>query len=490
MPTDESIPTPRPPGMDGEPSEPFVRQRTPRPDVLIGKMLDERYRIVGLLARGGMGRVYRAEQAPLGRVVAVKVLDVGLEHGDDQEFRQRFIREAETCARLTHPNTVRVFDYGETSDDVLYIAMEYLNGRNLYQAIQTDSPMDSARVVRIGRQVASSLREAHALGLIHRDLKPSNIILTRPGGDEEFVKVVDFGLVKEIRAESELTRNDALVGSPSYMSPEQIRSAALDQRSDIYSFGVLLYACLTGRAPFTGTTSLNVLMGHLNHPPPPMDSVCPSMKGSPTLEAVVMRCLAKEPDDRYDDMDAVLQALQHCDEALRRGPAERVPVEPPPTTPPVAPPVPSPLPSPDELSLILPPRGPSARVVVGIGVSVLVGFALIVGGLAWRFQGPSEPSESRGPAPRAPAEVPPPSAVPAPEAAASTAPPEAPAPSPSPAGATPPPRAADPAFPALPPTSAASASRSAAPSDTPASATPAPGVPKEGSDVRDPWKEP
>ncbi|MDP2306006.1 MAG: protein kinase, partial [Pseudomonadota bacterium] len=387
-----------------------VTPRTPRRDPLIGKVLNQRYRILGLLARGGMGRVYRAEQEPLGRIVAVKVLDVGLEHDDDQEFRARFIREAETCARLTHPHTVRVFDYGETWDHVLFIAMEYLEGRNLYQALQTDAPMDPRRVIRIGRQIASSLREAHGLGLIHRDLKPSNVILTRPGGDEEFVKVVDFGLVKEIRADAELTRADALVGSPSYMSPEQIRSTMLDQRSDIYSLGVLLYACLTGSAPFTGPTSLTVLMGHLNHAPPPMASICPSMKRAPALEAVVLRCLAKAPADRYEHMEDLLHALQACEDALRSGAASVAH----PTAPPSAlaaprppadvpgPPLDSPpargrvpVGSPSEVSLVLRRRrGPSAMLVASIGIGVLLGFLLAVGSLAWLAVGAPRPGLS------------------------------------------------------------------------------------------------
>ncbi|MFN7143582.1 MAG: protein kinase domain-containing protein, partial [Myxococcota bacterium] len=295
------------------------RPRASRADPHLGKVLDGRYRLVSLLAKGGMGRVYRAEQAPFGRLVAVKVLDVGDERDDDQEFRARFVREAETCARLAHPNTVRVFEYGTTDDDVPWIAMELLVGRNLFQAIQTDAPMDPARVARIGRQIAASLREAHGLGLIHRDLKPSNIILTRPD-DEEFVKVVDFGLVKEIRTDAETTRQDALVGSPGYMSPEQVRSDPLDERSDVYSLGVLLYACLCGRPPFQGP-SLNVLLAHLNEPPPPMESVCPSMPRAPALEAVVRRCLAKAPEARYPDMGALLGALQEAEEAIARGDA-------------------------------------------------------------------------------------------------------------------------------------------------------------------------
>jgi len=505
---------------------------------MLGKVLDDRFRIVALVARGGMGRVYKAEQAPLGRTVAIKVLDVGLEHDEDQEFRNRFVREAEACSRLTHPNTVRVFDYGKTWDDVLYIVMEYLEGRNLFQALQTDAPMEPARVIRIGRQIAASLREAHGLGLIHRDLKPSNIILTRPGGDDEFVKVVDFGLVKEISVNSELTREDALVGSPSYMSPEQIRSAPLDQRSDIYSLGVLLYACLTGRAPFLGATSLNVLMGHLHQAPPAMGTVCPSMKPAPALEAVILRCLAKEPEDRFPNMDALLDALTRADDTRRGAPApvevestftaEPVAVRSPPSaaapsSPRHAAPRPRPRPLPSDTRRVLPRSGPSAALVAGIGVAVLALFGCGALGLAWAawsgafgvpvwVASPPVPPAS-APVVAAPAqEAPtPPAVVPAaapPTTAASATPRRTSNASPSTAPGATVERVA-PARPAgLEPDSApplttgattgaspAEASPAASAPDTAPSAPaptapsdPAPGAKKVGSDVRDPWE--
>ncbi len=501
MSDDDPIAAPHPEDSDvGLSSDGDRPRRTHRPDPLLGTVLDQRYLVVGLIARGGMGRVYRAEQAPLGRVVAVKVLDVGAHHqedaGQDREFRKRFIREAETCARLTHPHTVRVFDYGQTDDDVLFIAMEYLEGRNLFQAIRTDAPMDAPRVIRIARQIASSLREAHSLGLIHRDLKPSNIILTRPGGDEEFVKVVDFGLVKEIRADAELTRDDALVGSPSYMSPEQIRSAALDQRSDLYSLGVLIYACLTGRAPFTGATSLDVLMGHLHRPPPPLAETCPSMMPVPALEAVVLRCLAKDPADRYASMDELLGALQACAGA---------------PTGPVAPTVAAPeatvavAPSPDAPSP-LPSRGevtPSS--VAGAGIGAFVALALLAGSAVWWTAGatrapPAHPLPSASSPLRAELRVPafltPPEALPAeapdsvgpvasplpavaPSADASTA---APAPRTAPDGA--PPSVVTPRPPDAPGTPTASNPERREPTRS------APPVePTRTSDIRDPWVE-
>ncbi len=286
-------------------------------DPFIGKVLDNRYKILSLIARGGMGRVFRAEQAPLGRVVALKVLDLGKGNDQDTEMRKRFMLEAATCSRLTHPNTVRIFDYGRTWDDILYIAMEYLDGVTLHQAIRMDSPMEPERVVHIARQVCRSLREAHGAGLIHRDLKPSNVILTRTEEEADFVKLLDFGLVRQVVRDTELTHADAVVGSPSYMSPEQIRGEHVDQRSDIYSVGILLYACITGRTPFAGESSVKVMMAHLNTPPPPMAPFAPQLARSPTLEWVVLTALAKDAADRFASVDELIRALKVADAELR-----------------------------------------------------------------------------------------------------------------------------------------------------------------------------
>lgn len=286
-------------------------------DPLVGKVLDNRYKILSLIARGGMGRVYRAEQSPLGRVVALKVLELGKGNDHDREMRQRFMLEAATCSRLTHPNTIRIFDYGRTWDDILYIAMEFLEGITLHQAIRTEAPMAPERVVHIARQVCRSLREAHAAGLIHRDLKPSNVMLTRNEDDTDFVKLLDFGLVRELVRDTELTHADAVVGSPSYMSPEQIRGEKVDQRSDIYSVGILLYACLTGRTPFAGDSSVKVMMAHLNNAPPPMGPFAPQLARSPTLEWIVLTALAKEAHDRFATVDELIRALKVADAEMR-----------------------------------------------------------------------------------------------------------------------------------------------------------------------------
>lgn len=290
----------------------------PDRDPLIGRTIAGRYVVVSALAKGGMSRVYRAEQRPLGRIVALKVLTVGGDPDTETEFRRRFQLEAAVCARLGHPNTVRVFDHGGAGDDLLFIAMEYLDGPTLHQVVKAHAPLPAARIVNIARQIAGSLREAHALGLIHRDLKPANVVLMQHGDDEDFVKVLDFGLVKQLRSNDALTHTDAVVGSPSYMAPEQIRAEPIDARTDIYALGVMLYTCVAGRPPFLADNSVGVLLAHLNNPPPPLPKQG-ALAACPTLGFVIETCLQKSAEDRFADTDELIRALRLCDVELRGG---------------------------------------------------------------------------------------------------------------------------------------------------------------------------
>ena len=286
----------------------------PKPDPLLGRVIADRFRIVSLIARGGMGKVYRAEQAPLGRVCALKVLNPNYNGDADPEFHRRFFREASITSRITHPNSVTIFDYGKTDDDVYYMAMEYLEGQTLHQALRERGTMPEERVGRITMQMCRALREAHALDVIHRDLKPANIFLTRHGDDEDFVKVLDFGLVKHLseRPEEQLTQTGLFMGSPKYMAPEQIQGGHVDARTDVYSLGIMLYEMLAGKVPFERATSVNILMAHVGEPPPPMRAINPNLVCSPAFEDLVMRCIAKNPNERYASMDAVLQAVKIC----------------------------------------------------------------------------------------------------------------------------------------------------------------------------------
>ncbi len=283
-------------------------------DPLVGRVIDGRFRIVSLIARGGMGRVYRAEQAPLGRICALKILTTTYEGAHDPEFHKRFFLEASIASKITHPNSVTIFDYGQTEDDVYYMAMEYLEGVTLHRAIRTSGPFPEARVAHIGRQVCRALREAHALGCIHRDLKPANIFLTEHGDEPDFVKVLDFGLVKNVagegKSDEQLTQTGLFMGSPKYMAPEQIRGDRVDGRTDVYSLGIILFEMLTGKVPFERLTSLNTLMAQVNDAPPRLREVKPDVKVSPELEELILRAMAKDPEARVASMDEMLGTLR------------------------------------------------------------------------------------------------------------------------------------------------------------------------------------
>jgi eukaryotic-like serine/threonine-protein kinase len=299
------------------------------PDPLIGRVIADRFKITSLIARGGMGKVYLAEQAPLGRKCAIKILNPNYNGDADPEFHRRFSREASITSKITHPNSVTIFDYGKTDDDIYYMAMEYLEGQTLHMALREGGVMNEIRVGRITSQICRALREAHKLGVIHRDLKPANIFLTRPNTrspevsgspapateeDEDFVKVLDFGLVKHLseRPEEQLTQTGLFMGSPKYMAPEQIQGGHVDERTDIYSLGIIMYEMLAGKVPFERATSVNILMAHVGEPPPPMRAVNPNLICSPAFEEIVMSCIAKDPKQRISSMDNLLQAIRRA----------------------------------------------------------------------------------------------------------------------------------------------------------------------------------
>ena len=283
------------------------------PDPLIGRTINERFKIRALIARGGMGKVYRAEQAPLGRLCAVKVLNPNYSGEQEPEFQKRFFLEASIASKLTHPNTVTIFDYGRTEDDIYFMAMEYLEGKTLHRAIREARTFPEERIVHIARQICRALREAHALGVIHRDLKPANIFLVTHGDENDFVKVLDFGLVKDVsenQTGEDLTQTGLFMGSPKYMAPEQIQGEHVDARTDIYSLGIILYEMLCGRVPFDKANGVNILMAHVNDAPPPMREFNPQLQISPLMEEIVTRCMAKDPDERFTSMDEVLSQLK------------------------------------------------------------------------------------------------------------------------------------------------------------------------------------
>jgi tRNA A-37 threonylcarbamoyl transferase component Bud32 len=278
-------------------------------DPLIGAVVGERYRLLSRIGMGGMGSVYKAEHVRMGKIVAVKLL-----HGDlsrDESMIRRFTREARAASKLSSAHTVSVFDYGQ-SDGLVYLVMEYLQGLDLGHLLRKSGPLGLSETSRILHQVADSLTEAHAKGIVHRDLKPENIFMCATEGEGEVVKVLDFGLAKlrEARDESFVdTARGNLVGTPYYMSPEQISGDDVDVRSDIYGLAAVSYKLLTGKPPYPHENPVVVLGKHLSAPVPRISEVAPELVA---VEAVLSRALAKKPSERYGTVqefaDAVAEA--------------------------------------------------------------------------------------------------------------------------------------------------------------------------------------
>jgi serine/threonine protein kinase len=295
-----------------QPTKTATASSAPAVDPLLGRVINGRFKILSVVARGGMGKVYRAEQAPLGRVVALKVLNPNYSGENDPEFHKRFFLEASIVARLSHSNTVTLYDYGQTDDGVYFMAMELLEGRTLHRRLRDEGPVDAARALHITLQVCRSLREAHGLGVIHRDLKPANIFLLHRDDDRDFVKVLDFGLVKLTDSDGEsLTQTGLFMGSPKYMAPEQIRGEKVSPATDVYSLGVILFEMLTGRVPFDKPNSVNLLMAHVSDPVPALTEVKPDLSVPAVVEDLVYRCLSKSPEDRFASMDELIAAIKY-----------------------------------------------------------------------------------------------------------------------------------------------------------------------------------
>jgi beta-lactam-binding protein with PASTA domain len=270
-------------------------------DTLIDTLFDGRYRIVRKLGSGGMATVYLAEDQELGRRVAIKILNE--RHANDDQFVERFRREAKNAAGLSHPNIVSIYDRGE-AEGTYYIAMEHLGGRNLKELISARGPAPVHVSVEVTRQVLAALSNAHKNGIVHRDIKPHNVMVD----DDRRVKVTDFGIARA--GASQMTEAGSIVGTAQYLSPEQARGAGVDQRSDLYSVGVVLYELLTGKVPFNGESPVEIAMKHLSDTPPAPSELNGEVPEE--LDMVVMRALAKDPARRYqsaEQMDADLERV-------------------------------------------------------------------------------------------------------------------------------------------------------------------------------------
>lgn len=287
-------------------------------DPLIGRLLDDRYRLQGVLGRGGAGTVFRAELETIGKPVAIKVLRK-VDENQDHAFA-RFEREARAASKLGEAHIIDIFDFGYTPDGFAFLVMELLHGEDLAELLTRRGCIPLHEAIPLIAQCCQGLGAAHAAGIIHRDLKPENIFLKDRGPEGPLVKLVDFGLAKICDTEiggdptRKLTTTGMIFGTPQYMSPEQCLSRPTDHRADIYAIGCILYELLTGQVPFDGETFMGVLNQHVCDPPPAMRVVNPDVVVPAAVEAVIYRCLDKEAGRRPQSMrelrDELLTALE------------------------------------------------------------------------------------------------------------------------------------------------------------------------------------
>lgn len=285
-------------------------------DPLIGRILFERYEVLRKIGSGGMGAVYVGRQLAVGREVALKVLRADLL--SNESVRERFRREAAIIGRLRHPNTIQLIDYGETEDGLAVMVIELLVGMSLSDRLRQHGPLPMADALQIGIEVASSLREAHALGLVHRDLKPANIFLVEVAG-KVHAKVLDFGIARMLDEEStRITSTGQVFGTPRYMSPEQgTATAEVDHRADVYSLGLIIFECLVGQPPFVANTSIQYLSAHMSLPPPKLREHLPTAPAE--LDALIDACLVKDRNLRVQSADEVERTLKRISVGLDSG---------------------------------------------------------------------------------------------------------------------------------------------------------------------------
>ena len=333
------------------------------------------FRIVEKIGKGGMGAVYKAEQPDMNRYVAIKILHS--RYLSRSDLVSRFRREARAMSQLSHPNTARVFLYGQLDDGACYFVMEHLVGQNLAQLVRAEGAMKPKRAIRIMIQVCSALEEAHQAGIVHRDLKPENIFVTTQGGIRDFPKVLDFGLAKVTERQMRpgsmvLTQQGMVFGTPEFMSPEQAHGKTLDARSDIYSLGIILYELLTGKLPFDAKQPIEYIQLHVNATPIPLSERLPGATFPPGLEDVIMASLAKKPEERYASAADFAAAL---DSVLQAEAGEGGPISLP--TPIPAVPVPNPHPHIEPLHGAETPKTPWIMLSVGVVLAVAGIIALL-----------------------------------------------------------------------------------------------------------------
>jgi serine/threonine protein kinase len=266
----------------------------------------DRYKILGVIGEGGMGKIFRAVQVKLNREVAIKVMT----SPEDEDSIRRFILESSITAKLDHPNIVQIFDFGQLQSGAMYLVMELLNGMPLENFIESNGSLGIADTVKIALQVSGALAEAHGQNIVHRDIKPENILVLDKPGIGLMAKVIDFGLVKNLLQNTNLSATGLILGSPMYMAPEQVNSNDVDARTDIYSLGMTLYYCLTGREPYEGLGLLGILQAQLETLPEPASDYAPQLQECPAIGWIIERAIEKEPAKRFQSAEQLLKALQ------------------------------------------------------------------------------------------------------------------------------------------------------------------------------------